>query len=212
MIILFDLDGTLIDSTEAILESFGIAFRQYGMQVPPNDDITSLIGLPLDEMFVRLGVDQQDKWKLVDAYKQHYRLISLQKTCLLPFAKEAIMLAHNIASLGIVTTKTSRYSKDLMRHFGVLEYFDVLIGREDVTYPKPHSEPILKALAAFEEDNEAYMIGDTCLDCDSAKAAGIGAIGVLSGYNDASWLSKCADDVYPDALVAVRELSNKSKN
>jgi len=203
LVILFDLDGTLIDSTPAILESFHFAFEQFNTPIADDEEIKKLIGLPLDIMFEKLGVDSSKKWDYVNAYKTHYRPISKQKTTLLPFAKEAIIQASKIAKLGIVTTKTSKYSKELMEHFGVLEYFDVLIGREDVTNPKPHQEPILKALNYFKNHSIAYMIGDTCLDSISAKNANINSIGVLSGYGNKKDLINCSDVVVENALKAI---------
>jgi len=82
MIILFDLDGTLIDSTEAILESFSVAFRTFNDEVPSNDAIKAEIGHPLDAMFITLGVEDVKVWDYVDAYKMHYRQISCAKTVL----------------------------------------------------------------------------------------------------------------------------------
>jgi len=206
MIILFDLDGTLIDSTPAILESFHKAFEIFNTPCPSDEEIKKLIGLPLDIMFEKLGIASEKKWDYVDAYKKHYRPISKAKTTLLPFAKEAIIKASEIATLGIVTTKTARYSEELMKHFGVMEYFDVLIGREDVQNPKPHPEPILKALKAlnYKKDKKAFMIGDTCLDSISAKEAGITPIAVHSGYGDKIDLHNCTEIVTENALKAIQ--------
>jgi len=204
MIILFDLDGTLIDSTPAILESFHTAFQTFDTPIPKDEDIKKLIGLPLDIMFTELGISENKKWDYVDAYKKHYRPISKQKTTLLPFAKEAIIEASKIATLGIVTTKTSKYSKELMEYFGVMEYFQVLIGRDDVENPKPHPEPILKALTKLKyKKHKVYMIGDTCLDSISAKKANVNSIGVLSGYGDKETLTSCSDIIVENALKAL---------
>ena len=207
MIILFDLDGTLIDSTEAILESFGVAFKTFNTPTPSDEEIKSLIGLPLDIMFEKLGISEEKKWDYVDAYKNHYRKISTKKTILLPYAKESIIKASKIAKLGVVTTKTSKYSAELLEHFGVLKYFDVLIGREDVKHPKPHPEPILTALTKMNATNEkVYMIGDTCLDCMSAKEARINSIGVCSGYGCETNLNKCCEKVYKNSLEAIEKI------
>ena len=128
--ILFDLDGTLIDSTEAILESFGVAYETFGRSVPDDDAIKKLIGHPLDLMFAMLGVAHFEVDSYVDAYKEHYRIISRKKTFLLPLGLEAIKEASRIATLGVVTTKTARYSEELLEHMGVMHYFKILIGRE----------------------------------------------------------------------------------
>ena len=115
-IILFDLDGTLIDSTEAILESFYYSFdKNKDLFVFDQDDkaIKQYIGYTLEDMFGALGVPTIHIDKFVASYKEHYRKISNEKTILLPDAKEAILLASSFATLGIVTTKTTQYSKIL---------------------------------------------------------------------------------------------------
>jgi len=206
--ILFDLDGTLIDSTEAILESFGVAYETFGRAMPEEDEIKKLIGYPLDIMFRMLGVPQLQANAYVDAYKEYYRLISRQKTTLLPLAKEAVKLASTIGTLGVVTTKTARYSEELLDHLGVMHYFEVLIGRESVTHPKPHPEPILKALSYLKADaTRTWMIGDTPMDLIAANEAGVQGIGVLCGYGTKYDLQKHTDCVLSDALDAVKHIT-----
>lgn len=210
MIILFDLDGTLIDSTDAILESFHNSFKVHNYPNPQDEDITALIGHPLDVMYRELGIKEDVVWDYVHTYKEHYRLISTKKTTLLANAKDAILRANKFATLGVVTTKTGKYSKILMEHFDLMKYFEVLIGREDVQNPKPHAEPILKALENLDSSNkEIWMIGDTRLDLISAKNAGVNSIGVLSGYDSCDILKKHSNVIYSDVLEAVEYLRSR---
>ncbi len=208
MTILFDLDGTLIDSTEAILESFHNSFDVHKHTHPEDEAIKALIGHPLDVMYRELGVEEEVVWDFVTTYKEHYRVISTQKTVLLPQAREAVELAATFARLGIVTTKTGKYSRVLMEHFGLMDYFEVLIGREDVEHPKPHAEPIEKAIAKMGVSKEqCWIIGDTRLDLGSAKNAGIESVGVLSGYDNAEQLKTLTDIIDNNALQAVKRLA-----
>ncbi|MDF1878347.1 HAD family hydrolase [Sulfurimonas sp. SAG-AH-194-C20] len=210
MIILFDLDGTLIDSTEAILEGFHHSFDVYKHIHPSDEEIKALIGYPLEDMYCELGVEPSMIDKFVVTYKEYYRVISCEKTELLKNAKEAVLLASKIAELGIVTTKTGKYSQVIMEHFELMKYFEVLIGREHVQNPKPHEEPILKALESFDtKGQEIWMIGDTKLDLISAKGAGVNSIGVLCGYGTKSTLQEHTDILVLDALEAVKYLANK---
>ena len=213
MIILFDLDGTLIDSTEAILESFHNSFAVYDTVSPDDEQIKALIGHPLDVMYRELGVDEEKIWDFVNTYKEHYRKISTQKTILLKNAKEAVEAAAEFASLGIVTTKTGKYSQVLMEHFDLMDKFDVLIGREHVQNPKPHAEPILKALEHFDTNNkEIWMIGDTQLDLLSAQNANVNSIGVLSGYDKKETLTKFTNMIVSDSLEAVKYLKSRKSS
>ena len=207
-IILFDLDGTLIDSTEAILESFAVAFKTFGQAVPEAKRIEAEIGHPLDVMFPTLGVAKEEVDAYVQAYKMHYREISCAKTVLLPEAREAVELAAQHATLAVVTTKTAKYSIELLEHMGLMEYFTVLIGREDVTHPKPDPEPIYKALAKLPSDTkQIWMVGDTCMDMLAAKAANVDAVGVSCGYAEEERLAECTDKLYHNALAAVQYIA-----
>lgn len=205
-IILFDLDGTLIDSTEAILESFAKAYDTFNTDVPSDEEIKALIGLPLEMMFIKLGIDESQAMEYTKAYKAHYRTIHTEKTVLLPNVREAVELAYTQARLGVVTTKTGEYSRILLEHFDLMKYFDVLIGREDVEHPKPHPEPVRKALDVlkYSHGTVTYFIGDTPEDMLSAEEADIASIGVLCGYGNHEELDETADFIQKDALSAVK--------
>ncbi len=213
MTILFDLDGTLIDSTEAILESFHRTFDLHGGEDPSDAAIKALIGHTLDDMYLRVGIAPEAVETYVKSYKEHYRRISTAKTVLLPRAREAIEAAAAFARLGIVTTKTGLYSRELLEHFGVMDAFEVLIGREDVTYAKPHPEPVLAALKRMEADpGRSWLIGDTRLDAEASRRAGIKCVGVLSGYDNAEQLAALTEFIQDDAFDAVRFIAGQGRN
>jgi len=204
-IILFDLDGTLIDSTEAIVLSFYDTFEKFSLEKPKREDIVKNIGHTLEDMFISLGVSKDLVDECVLEYKRNYRKRSLSMTHLLPNAKDAIEFAYSFARLGIVTTKTGRYSKEILEHMGIMKYFEVLIGREDVEHPKPHEEPIQKALYQMKSSTlDVWMIGDTKLDLLCAKRANVNAVGVLSGYGKYEELKEHSDMIEKNSLDAVK--------
>ncbi|MDN5102531.1 HAD family hydrolase [Aliarcobacter butzleri] len=210
-IILFDLDGTLIDSTDAIVSTFRFAFKEQGFDFRGSDkNIKDLIGYPLDIMFEKLGVSKQKVWDYVDSYKNRYRVISVEQTTLLENAFEAVQLASKIARVSVVTTKTRMYTIPILDNFNITQYFEIITGRENVENPKPHPEPILKTLAQMNYDknkDEVYMIGDTKLDLICANEAKVNAIGVLCGYSDEEELLKYTNIVRKDALEAIKYIS-----
>lgn len=210
-IILFDLDGTLIDSTEAILESFHHSLRMHNVGLNVSDTaITSLIGYTLEDMFAGVGIPDTLINEHVKSYKLHYREISRLKTILLPNAIQAIEEASTFARLGIVTTKTGLYSGELMEHFGVMGYFEVLVGREHVINPKPHPEPILTALEQMGGSAAStWMIGDTRLDIEASHRAGVESVAVLSGYDNEEELRGLTEIIKSDALEAVRYIAQR---
>lgn len=209
--ILFDLDGTLIDSTDAIIKCFKGAYNDHGENFKEDEiKIKEQIGYPLDVMFSKLGVKQAEVSSYVDAYKNRYKDIAVQMTLLLENAKESVLLAHQFATLGVVTTKTTKYSIPILENFEIMKYFDVIIGRQEVQNPKPHPEPIQKALKALNlsESKKIYMIGDTKLDIISANEANINNVAVLSGYGNYEELSQYTKNISKDVLEAVKKIKS----
>ena len=210
--ILFDLDGTLIDSTDAITGCFYHSFKELNFDFKGDiEDIKNEIGYPLDVMYATLGVPKENVWDFVDSYKNEYRKVSEAKTTLLPDAYEAVKLASTFARLGIVTTKTTMYTIPLLKNFKIFDFFETIIGRQEVTNPKPHPEPIEKAMENMNitTQHEIYMVGDTKLDLISAKEAGIQSIGVLCGYGKKEDLVCYTQDIYSDALSSIIDLKRK---
>jgi phosphoglycolate phosphatase len=92
---------------------------------------------------------------------------------------------------------------------GIMNYFECIVGRQEVINPKPHPEPILKAMEMMNitvEDFDIYMIGDTKLDLIAAKKANIKGVGVLCGYGKYGELAKYSDMVEPNSSLAVKRI------
>ncbi|EAW7473645.1 HAD family hydrolase [Campylobacter jejuni] len=206
--ILFDLDGTLIDSTDAILNSFQGAFKAPGLTSKNNEEIKNLIGYPLEQMFRMLYPDKVNLSKeFVLAYREIHAQIYLEQTTLLPKAKEALELGSEIADLGIVTTKGGKFTPILLDYLGVKKFFKTLITLEDVTNPKPSSEPIILALKRLNKTQEnAYMIGDTILDIQAAISANITPLALACGYGNENEL-KAYSMVFLNAYEAVNYIA-----
>ena len=206
-IILFDLDGTLIDSTDAIVSTFYHSFKELNFNFKGNDKtIKSLIGYPLDIMYKELGVEESKVWDFVDAYKNRYKIISKEQTTLLKDAYEAIYEASLFARVSVVTTKTRMYTIPLLEHFNIAQFFEIVTGRENVQNPKPHPEPILITLEQMNYDKNkhtVWMIGDTKLDLIAANDANINSIGVLCGYGEEEELLKYTNVIKSNAFSAI---------
>lgn len=207
-VILFDMDGTLIDSTNAIYESFCAVFDTKNLPKKSRDEISKYIGYTLEDMFRFLGVDESLVESCTLEYKRYYKEICNAKTTMLPSAIEAIKLASNFAKLGVVTTKTSASSAKILGHFGVEKYFSSIIGREDVINTKPHKEPILNALKKLniKPSKNVYMIGDTILDLQAANSAKVTGVGVLCGYGKKEELEKFSNLIFANAYDAVQSI------
>lgn len=206
-VVLFDLDGTLIDSTPAILNGFYHSFEAIAYDFKGGDeDITKHIGYPLEVMFENIGVEEDKIESAVLAYKEKYRHIFKEKTILISDAIASIDLASTIARLGIVTTKTTKYTIELLEYFGVNEHFEAIVGFQEVENHKPHPEPIYKALDMMDvshSTHDIWMIGDTKLDLIASKKAGINSVGVLCGYGKLEDLEPHSENITKSTFEAV---------
>jgi phosphoglycolate phosphatase len=211
-IILFDLDGTLIDSTDAIVSTFYHTFKELKFDFIGSDkDIKNLIGYPLDIMYKDLGIEDSKVWDFVNAYKNRYRVISKEQTTLLENAYEAVLLASQLGRVSVVTTKTRMYTMPLLEHFNIAHFFEIITGRENVQNPKPHPEPILITLEQmnYNKDlHDVWMIGDTKLDLIAAREANIRSIGVLCGYGEIDEIQEYTQFIQKDAISAINFLKN----
>ncbi|ELP5650975.1 HAD family hydrolase, partial [Campylobacter jejuni] len=140
-------------------------------------------------------------------YREIYTQIYLEQTTLLPKAKEALELGSEIADLGIVTTKGGKFTPILLDYLGVKKFFKTLITLEDVTNPKPSSEPIILALKRLNKTQEnAYMIGDTILDIQAAISANITPLALTCGYGNENEL-KSRSMVFLNVYEAVNYIA-----
>lgn len=207
--ILFDLDGTLIDSTNAILNSFKDALKILNLDIKEDIKIKNLIGYPLKNMFTML---YPDYFNLIDEfvkiYRECYSKIYLEQTTLLPKVDQTLHLAYNFADLGIVTTKGGTFTPILLESLNIKKFFKTLITLDDVKNPKPDAEPILLALNRLNKTQEnAYMIGDTILDIQASLAANITPIALSCGYGDEDELKKYSQ-IFPNAYEAIIYILN----
>ncbi|MBZ7942066.1 HAD family hydrolase [Campylobacter molothri] len=207
--ILFDLDGTLIDSTNAILNSFKDTLKILNLDIKEDIKIKNLIGYPLKNMFTIL---YPDYFNLIDEfvkiYRECYSKIYLEQTTLLPKVDQALHLAYNFADLGIVTTKGGTFTPILLEFLNIKKFFKTLITLDDVKNPKPDAEPILLALNRLNKTQEnAYMIGDTILDIQASLAANITPIALSCGYGDEDELKKYSQ-IFPNAYEAIIYILN----
>lgn len=214
-IILFDLDGTLIDSTDAIVSTFYHSFEKMNFDFKGNDEtIKDLIGYPLDIMYENLGVPKERAFDFVDVYKERYRVISKAQTLLLKDAVASLELAQSFARLSVVTTKTGAYTIPLLEHMNIHHYFEHITGREHVENPKPHPEPILRTLELMKAnplDFNIWMIGDTKLDLIAANSAKVLSVGVLCGYGKEEELKSYTPHVVQNAFDAVQLIQKISE-
>jgi phosphoglycolate phosphatase len=180
--VVFDLDGTLIDSTDAIIESFEHTFDAIGEARPARAEIVHSIGHTLEQQFALFTKRDADDCARV--YREHYAGICRAKTHLHPGAREALTaLAREGLRLGFATSKLRKYAELILEHLEVLDFFEVRIGPDDVTHPKPAPDALLLALERFQLfPHQIVFVGDSRFDIECARAADVQCFCVTTGY------------------------------
>lgn len=195
-LVLFDVDGTLVDSQGSIVAAMTASFDAQSLPVPKRDAILSIVGLSLPVAMERLAPEHSDtvQQRLVDGYKQAYHAHRLEQGAasspLYPGALDAIEALHAEPEilLGVATGKSQRGLDALIEAHGLARYF-VTRQVADHHPSKPHPSMIDTARSETGVDAaNTVMVGDTQFDMDMARAAGVAGVGVAWGYHNRSAL------------------------
>ncbi|MBW5448994.1 pyrophosphatase PpaX [Cohnella sp. CFH 77786] len=177
--VLFDLDGTIVDTNELIIQSFLHALKGKVPEGFGRDHIIPSMGQPLKDQLQQFS-GLEDVAELTQAYREYNYLKHDEMVSLFPGVAEVVkrLKEHGI-KLGVVTTKMRPTTERALRMFGLFEHMDTIVTLDDVEHAKPHPEPVLKAMEAIGAEPEATaMVGDSTVDMQSALRAGAMPIGV----------------------------------
>ncbi|MFO8060604.1 MAG: HAD family hydrolase, partial [Bacillota bacterium] len=160
---LFDLDGTLVDSSDLIISVFRTSVRDVAHMQIREDEVLQQWGLPLREMLDRLNVPNPTA--VIDYYRRHYPFG--QRTRLFDGTGELLsLLAHRQYRMAVVTTKNSKDAVMHLDEHGIRGLFDGVVASDDVQNLKPHREPVTTALNMLDcGPDEAVMVGDSPHQC-----------------------------------------------
>ena len=207
---LFDLDGTIIDSIGLILRSYRHTMAQHrgNEPMPPDDMWIQGLGTPLWAQFGQITADKDE----IEAMVQTYRTYNLTHHDALVTPYEGVVaeirrLKKHRKRLGVVTSKLHDGAMRGLRVSELDDAFDVVIGCDDVTHPKPRPEPVLKALEKLGvAATETVFVGDSRHDMESGRAAGVKTAAVLWGPFDRADLEDLAPDYWLEKPQDLREL------
>lgn len=201
-IMLFDLDGTLVDSADLILESFRHTMRTHFDEVPPDEAWLATLGTPLRSQF-RMFVDTAEEVQaLIDTYVEFN--LRMHKELIRPFAgiREALAALRETGSrLGIVTSKARRGTAASLAACDLpADWFEVTVTSDEPIPHKPDPAPVLLALERLSSDaSEASFVGDSVWDLRAGRAAGVCTVAALWGPFSEDELIGERPDVFLDA-------------
>lgn len=186
-LILFDLDGTLIDSNPGVKTSLIYTLKRLGYAVPPQIDMPhTYMGPPLMDTFEKLfGMPYETALIAADIYKEHMSKDNKYKNVCFEEIKDVLTeLKLHGAVLGVATTKYEPFAEKILKDLGIYKFFDVVCGSNSDGTVKEKFQVIKLALKRLnsEADKNTVLIGDSKYDTEGAVKAGIEFIGVNYGY------------------------------
>lgn len=193
--VIFDFDGTLADSYDAIADSVNHVRGRHGMPPMTVDEVKRFVGRGPDYLLTHT-VPGGDFAADLACYRAHHPSVLIEGTRLLPGAAEVIHGLHRSGTrVGLCSNKPRIFSQVLLRHFGIADCFSVMLGVEDVARPKPAPDMLLTAVDRLGlPSNQVLYVGDMTVDIETARAAGVTVWAVPTGSDERSILIAARPD------------------
>ncbi|RLE56656.1 MAG: HAD family hydrolase [Thermoprotei archaeon] len=200
--IVFDVDGTLVDSVDAVVESFRLAAKELGVGIDL-DAVKRLLGLPSREIARLVGVPSNLLDRFVELRRQYMGMLWSRYVKLYPDVIEVLSeLRRRGFKLGVASGNIRSRLEFMLNYFGIAQYFDAVVAQDEVQRPKPYPDIIVEALRRLGvEPEESIYVGDTVIDVVCARSANVKIVIVKRPH--------VTDDLGADYVIRdLRELLN----
>ena len=207
--ILFDLDGTLVDTAPDLMRAHNHVMKKFGYPTKSTEEIRNLVGKGAGAMIGRsiwgqakkeFGKvnDEKVKKEMVTEFVDFYGKNIINESTLIKGVKEFLNWCKNQSiSMAVCTNKQERLSNDLLKKIGIYDYFEYVAGSDTFDYCKPDPRHLTSVVEILDGDiKKSIMIGDSETDANAAKAAEIPIILLEDGYTE-----KNKDEIYHNHLI-----------
>jgi len=204
----FDLDGTIIDSNKTIYEATKYSLNQLKIEVYIGEEIFSgKIGQHFIDMFEAFEIEVPDFEKFINIYKENYFKFIDYSTVYPGFPEVLFNLKNRGIKISLLTTKIQDQADKIIDHFGLREYFDLVMGRRDEIAHKPSAEPLLLICKELSmQISNTLMVGDTELDIQCGKNAGALTCGLTYGYRTRELIEIENPDFILDSITSLETI------
>ena len=205
--ILFDLDGTLTDSGEGIINCAQLALRHFGINADDREALRCFVGPPLRESFPQFGVPAERVEEAVTVFRSRY--LTVGKFENFPYPGIRALLEDLKAAgmeLYVATSKPESTAVEILTKFELADYFTRVCGANMESGRDTKDAVIAYLLENLPQDAVPVMVGDTVFDVEGAKVHGIPTIGVTWGYGDAQEMEKAGAVALVDSPAALKTL------
>lgn len=181
--ILFDLDGTLTDSGEGIINCAWLALKHFSLPLPDKETMRVFVGPPLRDSFMRFGVPEEDVETAIEIYRSRYIPIGMFENTPYPGIKSLLgALKAQGHKLFVATSKPEGMATAILEKFQLAPYFDLICGASLDDTRDSKDKVIAYLLEKTGGKDDYIMVGDTAFDVEGAAVNGIPTIGVSWGY------------------------------
>lgn len=189
--ILFDLDGTLTDSGEGIINCAALALERLGVPVPDRETMRVFVGPPLHDTFRRFGVPEDQVDEAIRIYRSRYVPIGKFENFPYPGIRELLeKLRSQGHRLFVATSKPEEMAVEVLEHFDLARFFEHICGASLDRSRSTKDAVIAYLLERYGADGQVVMVGDTVYDILGAAAHHIPAVGVAWGYGSVGEMEK----------------------
>jgi len=189
--VFFDLDGTLTDSGEGIINCATLALEHFGLPVPSREAMRVFVGPPLRDTFAKFGVPEDRLEEAITVFRSRYIPIGKYENKPYPGIRELLeKLRTDGFRMFIATSKPESMAVDILTKFGLAEYFACICGATMDGVRDSKADVIAYLRSKIGSDMQAVMVGDTAFDVIGAAAHGIPTVGVSWGYGEVSDMEK----------------------
>ena len=206
--VLFDLDGTLVDTAPDLMLAHNHVMKKFGYPTKSLDDLKSSVGKGAGAMIGRsiwsqakkelTSINEKVKSDMTDEFISYYGKNILRESVLINGTKNFLNWCKNEnISMAVCTNKTEHLAVDLLKKIGIYDYFEYVAGYNTFDYCKPDPRHLTTVIEILDGDlKKSIMIGDSETDANSAKAANIPMILLEDGYTE-----KKTDEIYHNHLI-----------
>lgn len=186
--VLFDLDGTLVDTARGITKAVQYALKCYGIEENDLSKLTPFIGPPLTASFQKhYNFTEEDSKEAVIKYREYYRPIGVMECELYPDVAKCISkLRSKGYRIGVASSKPEVFCRKILDHFGVIDLFDDVVGATEDGRISTKEEVLNEVMRRWQgvDKKDMCLIGDTIYDIEGANKVGIASVGVSYGFGD----------------------------
>ena len=208
--IFFDLDGTLTDSGEGIMNCATLGLQHFGIPVPAREKMRVFVGPPLDQTFIKFGVPADKTDEAIEVFRSRYRTIGKYENFPYPGIREALQtLKDQGHRLFVATSKPEILANEVLAHFDLTKYFEQIAGAT-LDGSRSHKADVITYLLGLTGDvGQTLMVGDTAYDVIGAAAHGIPTVGVSWGYGEVKDMEEAGAIAIANTMEEMVELLNK---